>query len=106
MSQAIIDPIEAHQLRIFGMYCLFTYENPVSLPRVADQVTEWIYDRPPEEIFEERLAVYMELYHDHVPALEAADLVAYHQEDDAIELTTHARRRAERVYELFEDEPV
>lgn len=106
MSQTIVDPIEQHQLRIFGMYCLFTYENPVFLPRVADQVTEWIYDRPPEEIFEKRLEVYMDLYHDHVPALEAANLVTYHQEEDLIELTTHAKRRADRVNRLFQDEPV
>ncbi|OYR41581.1 hypothetical protein DJ73_16345 [Halorubrum sp. Ea1] len=53
------------------------------LPDVAHQLTVW--DRDDVDT-RERLRIYNALYHDHVPPLREADLVAYHQPDDEVEL--------------------
>jgi len=89
-----IEELAADPRRRAALRCLQARPNPVSLPDVADYVTRREYGLPPESVPDERLHVYMSLYHDHVPALEAADLVTYSQEADEVELTD---RGAERV---------
>lgn len=85
------------------LYRLFRQVNPVSLPSVADCVTEWEVRVPAEERPDERLRVYMSLYHDHLPVPEEAGVVAYCQTEDMVALTAaadglepHLRRTAER----------
>lgn len=78
------------RLRRYSLYCLYLYANPVGLPDVADQVTEWVTGTPGEENLDERLRLYMELYHTHVPALADAGVVEYSQEEDLVELGENA----------------
>ncbi|MBV0925891.1 hypothetical protein KTS45_16945 [Halomicroarcula limicola] len=79
------DLLSSHYRR-YTLYSLAHTTLPVSLPRVADVVTELLYDAPADELGERRLAVYTELYHNHVPRLADAAVVTYDQEDDMMGL--------------------
>lgn len=92
------------QRRRYVLYCLYTYTNPMFLPDIAHQVTDWEYDEPVEELLDERLHVYMSLYHDHIPALEAANLITYSQEEDVVELTERAESLSFDVEQLLHDD--
>lgn len=70
-----------------ALRCLYARPNPVPLPDLADRLTRREYDDPVEDRLDERLHIYMSLYHDHVPVLAAAGLVTYSQATDAVELT-------------------
>jgi hypothetical protein len=82
----------ASRRRRYTLYCLYLYANPIRLPDVADQVTEWERGRPAEELLDERLHTYNDLYHTHVPRLADADVVAYGQAEDVVELSRNAPR--------------
>lgn len=98
LSSERVEKLLADRRRRYALCCLYGRPNPVSLPDVADQITEWEYGGPVEELLDERLHVYMSLYHDHVPALEAADLVRYSQSADAVALAERATEpRIERT---------
>ncbi|MFB6281595.1 MAG: hypothetical protein ABEH40_06215 [Haloferacaceae archaeon] len=90
LSSERIDTLLTDRRRRYALCCLYARPNPVSLPDVADQVTEWEHGRPAEELPDERLHVYMSLYHDHVPVLVAADLIRYSQSADAVALADRA----------------
>ncbi|MFB6301992.1 MAG: hypothetical protein ABEH78_03935 [Haloferacaceae archaeon] len=92
LSPERIEALLTNRRRRYALRCLYARQNPVSLPDVADQVTRWEYDDPVEERLDERLHIYMSLYHDHLPVLEAAGLVRYSQAADAVELTAHATK--------------
>lgn len=98
-SETVSDLL-ANRRRRYALYCLYVCTNPLTLPDIAQQVTEWEHNRPTEEILDARLRVYMSLYHDHVPKLEDANLVVYHQGDDMIELTETAASLAPPVEQL------
>lgn len=66
------------------------FHTPLGLPRAAVYVTEWTQGVPADEVPDERLKIYLRLYHNHVPRLAEADVVTYHQEDDTLELGPHA----------------
>lgn len=85
-----VDELLADRRRRYLLRCLYARSNPVPLPDVADQVIRWEYEEPVEKRLDERLHVYMALYHDHVPLLEAADLVRYSQSADTVALTDRA----------------
>jgi hypothetical protein len=74
----------AHRRRRLTLRCLETH-HCLSLADVAGFVAEREADRPLTEIDGETVRdVYLSLYHRHVPKLEAADLVTYHQETDTV----------------------
>ena len=62
----------------------------MTLPTVADCVTELEYGAPAETLLEGRLCVYVSLYHEHVPRLAEAGIVDYHQEENSVDLTENA----------------
>lgn len=72
--------------RRYLLYCLRLYSNPVRLSDVAYQITVWEGQDTGEDIAKERHRTYMSLYHDHLPELVEADLVAYDQQEDVVEL--------------------
>lgn len=90
LSVGVVHDLLVARRRRYLLYCLHRYTNPVGLPHVADQVTEWEHGVPAEEVLDERLRTYNDLYHTHVPALANADVVAYDQSDDAVELARNA----------------
>lgn len=93
-----VDELLGDRRRRYALCCLYTRANPVPLPDVADQVTTWEVGAPAEERPEQRLHVYMSLYHDHLPVLEAADVVRYSQASDAVALAERATEpRVERA---------
>lgn len=89
---ALPDGLLAAPRRRYLLYylCRHGEDARVSLPVIADRVTEWETGAPAEERLDERLRVYMSLYHDHVPPLADGGLVGYDQEADAVELATDA----------------
>lgn len=97
----ILDLLSARRRR-FALYCLYLYANPMRLPDVAEQVTEWEHGKPGEELLEERLRTYNDLYHSHVPKLDEADVIEYNQDEDMVELSvnvTQLRPYLERTAE-------
>lgn len=86
------------------LYCLCFHSNPMPLPAVADQVTVWEDFESSLTYEQKRLRIYNALYHDHLPVLQAADLVEYHQADDLVALGTQAARIEPIVHSAFEDE--
>lgn len=72
--------------RRYTLYCLYLHANPMRLPDVAEQVAEWEHGVSGEERLDERLRTYDELYHTHVPKLDDANVVAYSQSEDTVEL--------------------
>ncbi|MFB6301488.1 MAG: hypothetical protein ABEH78_01300 [Haloferacaceae archaeon] len=92
LSIDTIHDLLAKRRRRYTLYCLYLFANPMRLPDVADQVTEWEYGRPGEELLHERLRTYNDLYHSHVPKLDAVDVVEYSQAEDMIELAHNASR--------------
>lgn len=96
----------AARQRRYLLYCLYLFANPIRLPDVAGQVSEWEYNRPENELLDERLDVYLSLYHNHVPRLSDAAVIAYSQSEDMVELgqnaaqlRPHLERAAERDLE-------
>lgn len=90
-------PALATRRRRYLLYCLHVYANPVTLADAAERITRWERDDPADELLDARLQVYMSLYHDHVPELADAGLVAYSQEEDMVELTDRATRIREAL---------
>lgn len=75
----------ANQRRRELLVALSKYATPISLPRLADEITEAEYGVPSEQRPKERHRIYMSLYHTHVPKLEDSHVVSYTQSDDSIE---------------------
>lgn len=92
LSTDTIYDLLADRRRRYLLYCLYRYTNPVALPRVADCVTEWELSTPADEVPDERLRVYMSLYHDHLPKLGEAGVIEYSQTDDTVALAPPADR--------------
>lgn len=71
--------------RRYLLYALACFTPPVSLARAAETVTELLLDVPADDVPEQRLDIYMSLYHTHVPRLVENDVVTYDQQEDALE---------------------
>ena len=76
--------------RRYFLYCLFIHPTPMSLPDVADQLTVWSGDESGDSYLRQRLYLYNELYHDHLPSLREADIVEYDQRADMVWLGLEA----------------
>ncbi|MFC6989611.1 hypothetical protein ACFQJD_14505 [Haloplanus sp. GCM10025708] len=103
LSPDTVFELLAEQRRRLLLYALFQHSNPMTLPTIADCVTEWESCVPADAVPKERLRIYMSLYHAHVPKLETAGVVAYSQPEDMVELNEaatalepHLKRAAER----------
>ena len=67
--------------------CLERFDEPVSLPDLAEAIAEQetgeaLEDIPGEEVTE----IYLSLYHHHVPALADIGLLEYDQEIDLVQI--------------------
>ncbi|MFB6223971.1 MAG: hypothetical protein ABEH86_09930 [Haloarcula sp.] len=78
--------------RRYTLYCLYLYTNPIYLPDVAGQIAEWKHGRPEDELLDERLDIYISLYHNHIPKLADAGVVSYSQDEDMVELGCNAQQ--------------
>lgn len=76
--------------RRYFLYCLYLYANPMPLLDVAGQIAEWEHGEPEDELLDERMDVYISLYHNHVPKLVDADVVAYDRSEDVVERDRNA----------------
>lgn len=76
----------SHRRRRYVLYCLYIYTNPMTLPDVAELVTRWENDGRTDAHLRDRLRIYNDLYHDHLPALCDAGLVGYSQAEDMVDL--------------------
>lgn len=72
--------------RRYLLYCLYLYTPPMKLADIAEQVLVWETEEEPEDYLRERLYLYNDLYHEHLPVLREADLVEYDQREDAVDL--------------------
>ncbi|QIO24513.1 hypothetical protein [Haloarcula sp. JP-L23] len=77
--------IMSSRYRRYTLYSLRVFTTPVTLARVADYVTEWDFGVAAGELPNERLEIYMTLYHDYLPCLIEDGVVVYNQEDDTLE---------------------
>ncbi len=69
------------------LYCLHTYDTPMSLPDIADEVACWERNTDLSEVSPEVVKrIYMSLYHTHVPLLVDAGIVTYDQDSDCLTL--------------------
>ena len=59
-------------------------DGPVDLAVLADRVVEERTDGQSSNDGEEALKTYMNLYHSHIPKMEAAGLVTYVQDEDVV----------------------
>lgn len=65
--------------------CLAEHRTTMALADLADEVATREHDAPLTEIpAEDVKQIYMSLYHNHVPKLANAGVVAYHQEPDMV----------------------
>lgn len=88
-----------------ALSCLSRHDT-VTLADLADELAEQkhgttIDEIPPDEV----KTVYMELYHRHVPKMEAADLLQYDQEQDCVTITDAGSRVASTVNHDLQDLP-
>ena len=68
--------------------CLREFDEPVSLPDLADEIAVRESDEALSDLSGERVKeIYLSLYHRHVPALADAGFVEYDQEADLVRLT-------------------
>ena len=72
--------------RRYLLYCLYLYSNRMTLADVAEQVLVWERGNGPEDYLRERLYVYNDLYHEHLPVLCEVGLVEYDQCEDVVSL--------------------
>lgn len=86
----VVHDLLAVRRRRYVLYCLYLYANPMRLPDVADQVIEWEHGVQGDELLDERLRAYNDLYHTHVPKLANFDVVRYSQSEDMLELDRNA----------------
>lgn len=90
LSPSVIHDLLTVRCRRYTLYCLYLRANPVRLPDVAEQVAEWEHGVSGDELLDERLRTYNELYHTHVPKLADVNVVAYSQSEDMVELARNA----------------
>lgn len=77
-------------LRVIVLEHLCATGPSLSLPSVADEITERTHGAPADGHPEERLEIYMALYHDHVPALVKRGYLSYEQATDTVTLEADA----------------
>lgn len=102
VSTAVFDLL-SDQRRRYVLHCLRTYDNPMQLADVADEIAVLerdtvITDIPAEDV----KRVYISLYHTHVPKLVDAGVVEYSQERDAVALTERATELQSQIDALSE----
>ncbi|WP_433630333.1 DUF7344 domain-containing protein [Halomicrococcus sp. NG-SE-24] len=78
----------SNERRRYALYCLERYQTPIALADLADEVARLEHNAqtltqiPGEDI----LQIYLDLYHCHIPKMEAANLLEYTQEQDTVQL--------------------
>lgn len=88
LSTELLFKILADADRRRALQCLNTYDNPMTLADVADEVARRKYDAPLTELpAADVKRVYMRLYHTHIPKMEDANILEYDQETDTVQLT-------------------
>jgi hypothetical protein len=90
--------------RRYLLYSLSYFTTPVALARVADKVTELANGEPADELPDERLEIYMQLYHTHLPRLVEAGVVQFNQTDDTVEFGPNASQLVPLLRRLVDEE--
>lgn len=93
-------PTSTYSRRCYALAHLAAAGPAMSLPGLADAVTEREHGAVGDHL-DERLRIYMSLYHEHVPALAEEGLVSYSQSADEVVLTADP----EGVMASLEDDP-
>lgn len=88
-SSELLCEVLVHERRRYALYCLVTYQTPLPLADVADEVARLEYDAQVLSAIPENdvRQIYLDLYHAHIPKLADRGLVSYNQEQDIVELT-------------------
>jgi len=91
LSTDTVFEVLAEQRRRFLLESLAEHGYSLTLADLADEVASREYDAHITEISEDDvLEVYLSLYHQHVPKLAAADVVAYDQDRDLVARASNA----------------
>ncbi|WP_049888782.1 DUF7344 domain-containing protein [Natronococcus occultus] len=89
----------SHRRRRAVLGCVEQH-NVVTLADLADELAVQEHGTPIDEIPADAVTeLYLELYHNHVPVLADAGLVAYDQEGDLVAITDTGKRASARFEE-------
>lgn len=88
LEEGTLSTLLTDRRRRYLIYSLLLYSTPQRLPRIADQLTVWETGDPVDDRLDDRLQIYMSLYHDHLPDLIDAGVVEYRQETDTVDWAT------------------
>lgn len=88
-----IPPLHHHRRRRHLIDCLREFDEPISLPDLADEVAireqqVELTDIPAEDVKD----IYLSLYHNHIPKLANAGVIEYDQESDLVLQTEQVDR--------------
>lgn len=80
--------ILSNECRLYALYCLQQYRNPMALADVAVEVYRLeSNEQTAADISKEDVKqIYTNLYHTHIPKLSEADLVEYDHTEDTVTL--------------------
>lgn len=73
------------------IHCLRTYEDPMALAAIAEEIAVWETETDIARLSSEEVErIYASLYHAHIPKLADLDIVAYDRDRDTVALAENA----------------
>ena len=76
----------AKRRRRYAIYCLHTFETPMAVADVTDEIVRIEMDTEPTAVPEVRKQIYTDLYHKHLPKLAEADIITFDTEENLVDL--------------------
>lgn len=71
--------------RRYAIYCLHTFETPMAVADITDEIVRIEMDTEPTAVPEIRQQVYTVLYHKHLPKLAEADIITFDREENLVD---------------------
>lgn len=96
----------SHQRRRYTLYCLWTYDTPMALADLTDEIVRFEVDAEPTAVPDIREQVYVHLYHRHLPKLHEADLVTFDMTRNLVSLGSAATNVLPYLKEMGYENPL
>lgn len=101
LSRDTVYDLLNHSYRRAILACLEQHDMALTLADAAEEVARSVEDESVQDIDAEEIKrIYIDLYHSHIPRLEAHDTVQYSQDRDLIALTQQGEQLAEYIDRL------
>ena len=75
----------ANRRRRYAVHYLHTFETPMAVADVTDEIVRLEMDTEPTTVPEVRKEVYADLYHKHLPKLAEAEIVTFDTEENLVD---------------------